>query len=976
MKNFKIHRLLFYLFVLFISTCNPVSTIPVAKEGVLDLREWDIINEKVNLDGEWDFYWNELSARNSFTFNPNNRSTVNVPGIWNKEQILRTLQDGTKIKESVDGIGYSTYHLKILLKEKLPLALRTSSQGTAFYLYVDGIKLLSSGVVGTDEESSKPNKKSIFYIDINPEKDTIDLVLEVSNFHNKNGGIWYSLSLGGRDVIQETKDSKLAIDLFITGILSIMGAYHISLFMLLRKDKSSLYFGSISIVLAIRTLLTGEHYLYTILPYLSYTLGLKIEYLTLYLGTPLFLEFVFKLYYFKILNYLRKILLGVCIFLSLLILITPPIIFTRTLPLMQFILVLTIFIIIGVIIYSIKVNKDGARVFLLGFFIFSIIIINDLLHNNHIINTGYYSSFGLVIFIFSQAYILTSRFSGAFHKIEDLSKNLEKKVEERTLNLENEVHKSNVLNRMISVVIQSNSNREILNNIYELLHQRYNLDSFLLYMLNESKDKLVYYSKYGKVQFPKEVVESIKKIEINKNEEGSVHFICVRKKRSIFSKNIKIPHPSKKEDEIISLLGVKSIYIIPLIVENEVIGTIDFSENNFEGSGLQKLKTEDRKDIENFIKLISPSIRQAYQKTLIEEAYSDLKLTQKKLLEAERISSLGQLVGGVAHEINNPISVIRSNSSIMKKNIESFYVKVPTFFESLNPIEKEIFYQIIGNFLLTKKSISSKEERTQKKQIEKELITISQKEEESYQLIAEHIISSHIQPFYKDYLSKIEFESFRKILEMAHLFTHQINLVRNVEIAVDKASRVVFSLRCYLNVDTYSEKKVVNLEEQINRVLQIYDNYIIGKINISFHSSQIFHINCIADNLFQVWNNLIFNSIQAMFETNKNLEIEIYQSKKLPDDFSSYKCSTSIESIQTLDPKKDWVTIHIKDTGIGIIDELQEKIFSPFFTTKKLGEGIGLGLFVCKKIIEDHGGFILFKSDNHNTEFVVVLPLS
>jgi len=528
---------------------------------------------------------------------------------------------------------------------------------------------------------------------------------------------------------------------------------------------------------------------------------------------------------------------------------------------------------------------------------------------------------------------------------------------------------------MISVVIQSNSNREILNNIYELLHQRYNLDSFLLYMLNESKDKLVYYSKYGKVQFPKEVVESIKKIEINKNEEGSVHFICVRKKRSIFSKNIKIPHPSKKEDEIISLLGIKSIYIIPLIVENEVIGTIDFSENNFEGSGLQKLKTEDRKDIENFIRLISPSIRQAYQKTLIEEAYSDLKLTQKKLIEAERISSLGQLVGGVAHEINNPISVIRSNSSIMKKNIESFYVKIPSFLESLSPIEKEIFYQIIGNFLLTKKSISSKEERTQKRQIEKELINVSQKEEESYQLIAEQIISSHIQPLYKDYLSKIEFESFRKILEMAHLFTHQINLVRNVEIAVDKVSRVVFSLRCYLNVDTYSEKKVVNLEEQINKVLQIYDNYIIGKINISLNSSEVFNIKCIADNLFQVWNNLIFNSIQAMFDTNKNLEIEIYQSKKLPDDFSSYKCSTSTESIQTLDPKKDWVYVHIKDTGIGILSELQEKIFSPFFTTKKLGEGIGLGLFVCKKIIEDHGGFILFKSNNNKTEFVVVLPL-
>ena len=976
LKKFKIYKLLFNLFVLFLSTCNPVSSVPIAKGGVLDLRDVDLTNEKVNLDGEWEFYWNELYGRNNFNFDPNNRSTVQVPGSWNKEQILRNLQDGKKTEEFVDGTGYSTYHLKILLKEKIPLSLRTSSQGTAFYLYADGKKLISSGIVGTDEESSKPNKKSIFYIDLNPEKDTIDLVLEVSNFHTKNGGIWYSISLGGRDVIQKTKDSNLAMDLFITGILSIMGAYHLSLFMLLRNDKSTLYFGIISIILAIRTLLTGEHYLYTILPSLSYTIGLKIEYLTLYLGTPIFLEFVFKLYYYKVLNYLRKILLGICSFLSLLILITPTIFFTMTLPLMQILLLLMIILVIGILIYSIKLNKEGARVFLLGFFIFSIIIINDLLYNNHIINTGYYTPFGLVIFIFSQAYILTSRFSGAFRKIEDLSKNLEKKVEERTLNLENEMHKSNVLNRMISVVIQSNSNREILNNIYELLHQNYSLDSFLFYMLNESKDKLVYYSKYGKVQFPKEIVESIKKIEITENEEGSVHFICVRKKRSIFGKNIRIPHPCKNEDEVISLLGVKSIYIIPLIVENEVIGTIDFSENNFEGSGLKNLKTEDRKDIENFIKLISPSIRQAYQKTLIEEAYSDLKLTQKKLIEAERISSLGQLVGGIAHEINNPISVIRSNSSTMKKNIESFYVKVPTFFESLNPTGKEIFYEIIGNFLLTKKSISSKEERTQKRQIERELINISKNEEESFQMISEQIISSHIQPFYKDYLDKIGFESFRKILEMAYLFTNQINLVRNVEIAVDKASRVVFSLRCYLNVDTYSEKKVVNLEEQINKVLQIYDNYIIGKINISFHSSQVFHINCISENLFQVWNNLIFNSIQAMFDTNKNLEIEIYPSKKLPDDFSSYKCSTSTESIQTLDPKKDWVNIHIKDTGIGIVDELQEKIFSPFFTTKNLGEGIGLGLFVCKKIIEDHGGFILFKSNNNKTEFVVVLPLS
>jgi hypothetical protein len=88
------YRLLFNLFVLFLSTCNPVSSVPIAKEEVLDLRDIDLTDRKVNLDGEWEFYWNELYGRNNFTFDPNNRSTVNVPGIWNKEKILRNLQDG------------------------------------------------------------------------------------------------------------------------------------------------------------------------------------------------------------------------------------------------------------------------------------------------------------------------------------------------------------------------------------------------------------------------------------------------------------------------------------------------------------------------------------------------------------------------------------------------------------------------------------------------------------------------------------------------------------------------------------------------------------------------------------------------------------------------------------------------------------------------------------------------------------------
>ena len=69
-----------------------------------------------------------------------------------------------------------------------------------------------------------------------------------------------------------------------------------------------------------------------------------------------------------------------------------------------------------------------------------------------------------------------------------------------------------------------------------------------------------------------------------------------------------------------------------------------------------------------------------------------------------------------------------------------------------------------------------------------------------------------------------------------------------------------------------------------------------------------------------------------------------------------------------------WILVRITDSGVGIPDELQDKVFTPFFTTMSTGEGIGLGLYTCKKIVHEHGGALFFKSGGGSTEFVVVLP--
>lgn len=104
--------------------------------------------------------------------------------------------------------------------------------------------------------------------------------------------------------------------------------------------------------------------------------------------------------------------------------------------------------------------------------------------------------------------------------------------------------------------------------------------------------------------------------------------------------------------------------------------------------------------------------------------------------------------------------------------------------------------------------------------------------------------------------------------------------------------------------------------------------------------------------LLQVFTNIILNSIQAINHSKGEIEIGYL-------DYS--------------DQGKDYIVIFIKDNGIGIPDELQEKVFDPFFTTKP--NGTGLGLSISQKIIMEHGGFIRIKSkEQKETTIMVFLP--
>ena len=91
----------------------------------------------------------------------------------------------------------------------------------------------------------------------------------------------------------------------------------------------------------------------------------------------------------------------------------------------------------------------------------------------------------------------------------------------------------------------------------------------------------------------------------------------------------------------------------------------------------------------------------------------------------------------------------------------------------------------------------------------------------------------------------------------------------------------------------------------------------------------------------------------------------------------------SFDSISTLDDK--WVKLEVKitdtridfivtDSGKGIDKDIADKIFQPFFSTKEVGKGTGIGLSISKGLIEAHNGHIFLDSSSQNTRFVIQLP--
>lgn len=426
MSNTQVFIMLFVIFSL-LTGCGRNQSEPEPSEvekGILDLRQWDFIkNGSVNLNGTWEFYWNQLLEPEDFS-NDRIRSEAlhyyHLPGTWNGYE-----WEG----KPLPGQGYATFRLHILISPSDSLALHLLDQSTGYRLYANGKLIAENGVVGSSAVNSKPQYLPMV-VKVPPVKKELDLVLQVANFYHRTGGPWERIRLGDEEQIRNQQQRGIHLSLFLSGALLIMGLYHLALFSVRQKDRSAFYFGIFSLDIIVRLLVTGDRYMIQLFPEGSYELFSKLEYLSFYLGLPLFTLFVRAVYPHDIHRTAVRILLVLGGLFTAIVLITPTLVYSHTVIAFELITILAGLYAIFIVGRAGLRGRKGAPLFLSGFLIFFATIVNDILHQNRIVTTANLAPLGLFFFIFSQSAMLAQIFAVAFRQVETLSDELENKNRE------------------------------------------------------------------------------------------------------------------------------------------------------------------------------------------------------------------------------------------------------------------------------------------------------------------------------------------------------------------------------------------------------------------------------------------------------------------------------------------------------------------------------------------------------------------
>lgn len=402
----------FFLFL--VMNCNVVvQSRSEIKKGFLELTRDKLESRSlIHLNGNWKFFQNQYL--NSDKIEPqetDNFALINVPGTWPKS----------------NKFGYGTYQLRLYLPNSeinQSYAIYVPVIFSAYRLYVNGREIGNVGKPGKDFESERPLLKTIIR-NFPVESNWLDITIEISNFHHREGGMVEILKIGREEAILYERQFKGMFEFFLFGVILVMAIYHFILYYLRRENISYLFFSIYAISMALRILFTGEKWICDLFPSISWNVIRRGEYLSLTMvlisSTYFFVEI------FSQFNWKKSAILSIpAILYSLIVLFTQPLLFSEWLIYFQ---IYTAILIAYLVFLGVKalLRKDpGIAILLAGGIVLGATGINDILHTQQMIYTANYSPLGLFIFIIAQSYALAKIQADTYRSLERVTIHLKK----------------------------------------------------------------------------------------------------------------------------------------------------------------------------------------------------------------------------------------------------------------------------------------------------------------------------------------------------------------------------------------------------------------------------------------------------------------------------------------------------------------------------------------------------------------------